>query len=146
MGARTSGQDNRWWLNISTDFEGIVFGFGRYQSSQKPTPQNTILEASCNLYNDRKYNYITQNWQENISTTCPNVPYNAYLYAANVSGAVTLPVQNLKLYSVIFTDGSLMVRDFVPVIRKSDNKPGMYDRVTKQFFTNAGTGEFTIPT
>lgn len=30
----------------------------------------------------------------------------------------------------------------IPAIRKSDNKPGMYDTVTGEFYTNAGTGEF----
>lgn len=35
-------------------------------------------------------------------------------------------------------------RDMIPCYRKSDNKPGMYDLVTKTFFTNAGTGEFSV--
>lgn len=34
----------------------------------------------------------------------------------------------------------------IPCIRKSDSKPGMYDIVSKTFYTNAGTGEFIIPT
>ena len=144
LGARTSGQDNRWWLNISTDFEGIVFGFGSYLSTQTEAPQNTVLEASCNLYNDRKYKYITKNWQGNISTTCPDVPFNAYLYAANVSGVLTLPVQNLKLYSVKFTDGSSLTRDFCPAI--DENGVGfMFDKVTHTCFLNAGTGVFKYP-
>lgn len=32
----------------------------------------------------------------------------------------------------------------IPCYRKSDNKPGMYDLVSNTFFTNAGTGEFTV--
>lgn len=32
---------------------------------------------------------------------------------------------------------------FIPVVRDSDNKPGMYDLVNDVFYTNAGTGEFT---
>ena len=35
-----------------------------------------------------------------------------------------------------------LVRDFVPCIRNSDNKPGMYDRVNNVFYTNQGSGEF----
>lgn len=31
---------------------------------------------------------------------------------------------------------------YYPCYRKSDNKPGMYDIVSGQFFTNQGTGEF----
>lgn len=38
------------------------------------------------------------------------------------------------------TKDGVLVRDFIPVLRKSDNKAGMYDLCTKQFFTNQGTG------
>ena len=38
-------------------------------------------------------------------------------------------------------DGEFIL-DLVPCIRKSEGKPGMYDLVTKTFFTNNGTGEF----
>ena len=31
----------------------------------------------------------------------------------------------------------------IPVVRTSDDKPGMYDLVNDVFYTNAGTGEFT---
>lgn len=39
-------------------------------------------------------------------------------------------------------DNEVLVRDFIPVLRNSDNKPGLLDRVNNQFYTNAGTGEF----
>lgn len=35
--------------------------------------------------------------------------------------------------------------DLVACIRKSDNKPGMYDKVSQIFLTNQGAGEFTVP-
>lgn len=51
-----------------------------------------------------------------------------------------------KLYNhQIYQSGSL-VRDFIPVKRKADNKPGLYDKISRKFFTNKGTGEFIIPT
>ena len=31
----------------------------------------------------------------------------------------------------------------IPVVRNTDDKPGMYDLVNDMFYTNAGTGEFT---
>lgn len=40
----------------------------------------------------------------------------------------------------------ILVANFLPCVRKSDSKPGMYDTVSKTFFTNSGTGEFIIPT
>lgn len=39
-------------------------------------------------------------------------------------------------------NSGVLVRNFIPCYRKSDGKPGMYDTVTKSFFTNVGTGEF----
>lgn len=38
-------------------------------------------------------------------------------------------------------DGEL-VRDFVPVLRVSDNTPGLYDMAGRAFYANAGTGKF----
>lgn len=50
-----------------------------------------------------------------------------------------------NLYSCQIWNGGSLVRDYIPVLRKSDNKPGLYDIVNNVFYTNSGTGEFTIP-
>ena len=41
----------------------------------------------------------------------------------------------------IYDDG-VLVRNFIPCYRKSDNEVGMYDLVNGVFYTNAGTGSF----
>ena len=51
-----------------------------------------------------------------------------------------------KLYSLKVLKDDTLLADYIPCIRKSDSKPGMYDTVSKTFYTNAGTGEFSIPT
>ena len=51
-----------------------------------------------------------------------------------------------KIFNAKFWNSdNVLLRDFVPCFRKSDNEIGMYDLVGKQFYTNAGTGEFLIP-
>lgn len=40
-------------------------------------------------------------------------------------------------------DGDL-VRDFIPCYRKLDNVAGLYDMVNDEFYTNIGTGTFTL--
>ena len=45
-----------------------------------------------------------------------------------------------SIYKCIIWDNGVPVRDLYPALRKSDNKPGMYDRITKQFFVNQGSG------
>ena len=45
----------------------------------------------------------------------------------------------MRCYSFKIYDNDILVRDYIPCVRKSDNKPGLYDKVSKTFFTNAGT-------
>ena len=39
-------------------------------------------------------------------------------------------------------DNDILVRDFIPIKRNSDNAVGMFDTVSGQFFTNVGVGNF----
>ena len=48
-----------------------------------------------------------------------------------------------KLYSCKMYNNSTIVRDFIPAKRISDGKCGLWDKVTKEFYSNAGTGTFT---
>ena len=43
----------------------------------------------------------------------------------------------MKIY-----ENDVLVRDFIPVKRKLDDEICMYDKVTKTFFTNGGSGTF----
>ena len=53
------------------------------------------------------------------------------------------PGGKFRLYSAkIGTDEGETLRDFVPARRMGDRAVGLYDRVTKRFFANAGTGAF----
>ena len=47
-----------------------------------------------------------------------------------------------KLFEATVYQNDEIVRKLIPAKRDSDNVLGMYDTVTGQFFTNAGTGEF----
>lgn len=44
----------------------------------------------------------------------------------------------LKVYS-----GSILVRYFIPVVRTSDGKPGLYELITDEFYTNSSGNNFT---
>jgi hypothetical protein len=69
---------------------------------------------------------------------------------------------SIALFTVLRADGSISTSTFtgriyeyiygvnaeerihlIPALRKADSKPGMYDLVSGQFFTNKGSGEFT---
>lgn len=48
----------------------------------------------------------------------------------------------LKIYSCQMYDNGVMIRDFRPCLHPKTLEPCMYDTVTKQYFFNAGTGQF----
>lgn len=51
----------------------------------------------------------------------------------------------IKVYYLKIFDGETIVRDFVPFIT-SDGECGLYDKVTQQFYGNAGSGTFEAET
>ncbi len=65
------------------------------------------------------------------------------LFATNRTTTMTEWCYYTRMYSWKMTDNGVVVRDMIPCYRKADGVIGMYDTVSKQFFTNAGTGEFT---
>jgi hypothetical protein len=47
-----------------------------------------------------------------------------------------------KLYRFSLSSPTALLIDLIPALRKSDRTAGLYDKVSKQFFTNDGTGTF----
>lgn len=47
-----------------------------------------------------------------------------------------------KLHEVSIAIDDVLKYHAIPVLRLSDNKPGLWDFVSQRFFVNAGTGEF----
>lgn len=68
-----------------------------------------------------------------------------YLFLLNNNGTPAQGGLGCRIYVMRFYDGDVLTHNFIPCVRKSDSKPGMYDIVSKAFYTNAGTGEFIVP-
>lgn len=71
-----------------------------------------------------------------------NSGYNMYIFSVNQNGKSTFnsAIRMMILYCL---ENNNIKSYLIPVVRNSDNKPGMYDLVTNTFLTNEGTGEFT---
>ncbi len=68
--------------------------------------------------------------------------YNIFVFCKNNYGT---PIENgygYALYSFKLYDNNVLVRDFVPCYRKSDNVIGLFDLVQQKFYSNAGSGTF----
>ena len=68
---------------------------------------------------------------------------NLYLFATSGYGS-DLHLANGKIYYCKIYQNNILVRILVPCYRKSDNVAGLYDTVNNVFYTNEGTGKFTV--
>lgn len=78
-------------------------------------------------------------YQTTFSAQTFQTNYNMIIFGLNNAGS-KLP-QNVKIYYFQIYDNNVLVRDFIPVL-DATGTPCMFDKVTKQFFYNQGTGNF----
>ena len=79
----------------------------------------------------------------NVSTTIGNI----FIFANHNSsrGSSNAAIQNvpaMRLYAFKLYDNGVLVRNYVPCYRKSDNVVGLYDTVNNKFYINKGSGTF----
>ena len=89
--------------------------------------------STSNLVIDDKQTGIT-----NVATDFDNNT-NMYILARNKGGAQYFC--HGRLYDMKIWDNDILIRDYIPVKYK-DGTVGLYDFVTKTFFTNSGEGTF----
>jgi len=64
-----------------------------------------------------------------------------YLFGVNWANYLNGVFVGRIYYAKIYDENGTMVRDFIPILDKN-NVPCMWDKITGQFFYNAGTGNF----
>ena len=119
----------------------------RFQTAFGAEWKNTTLLADTDrhkfVYSFSNGEAIVKNgddiiWNRLIGT----MSTRSILVAGVVHAANSIPV---KTYSSKMIKNGVVVQNLIPCVRKSDSKPGMYDTVSKTFYTNAGSGEFIVP-
>lgn len=83
-----------------------------------------------------------------LEATCATATYSClyplYLFTMNDKGKPRdMNMSWMKLYSCQIYDNGILVRDYVPC-ENSSGVGGLYDKVSGQFFANAGTGSFVV--
>lgn len=102
---------------------------------QKNSDNKYIIHSTLkDLTNNNEYNTDTSPNVDGITQDYPNI----YVFAIKDNQIH----KGMSLHQLTFWNENILIRNFIPCYRKSDNKPGMYDIVNNQFYTNAGTGEF----
>lgn len=135
FGGRTSATAKAYAVN----YPGTYFRYfynGEYESkslSHTPTERCAIIADKNNI----TIGSYSHSWTYG-SFQCE---YNLLLFAMNNAGQVQWNA-SARVYSCQIYDNGTLVRDFIPCINPS-GAVGLYDKVTKAFFGNAGTGVFS---
>lgn len=119
----------------------LMFGANETASSTVAPVKNERFVYYCDCKSGAQKLY-KNNTQIATSTTSFNHSSNTmstYLFARNASSK---NLSNMRLYSAQILEGDNVVRDFIPVRRKSDNALGVLDKINNTFYANAGTGTF----
>ena len=80
----------------------------------------------------------TETFSGTQSNSSSGATANMCIFALNPSNIH----KGMRLFSAKIYDNNTLVRDLVPVKRRSDNVVGLYDKINGVFYTNAGSGSF----
>jgi len=98
-------------------------------------------EVSINYKNNRK-RYVKGISVLDISKTLVAHDNTIYMFAGHSASGPANWFLKGHIYYLQITEGTELVRNFIPARRNGDGVLGMYDTVSNTFFTNSGTGEF----
>ena len=137
------------WASAQTGTKfSLGIGVGGAVNTDKIYNINQKYELEANLSATNPYLKIdgenatfTESPGGVLSNRLPNG--NIYLFALNNNGSVATGFIG-KLYGniEIYVE-DIVVRNFIPCYRKSDNIIGLYDLINNVFYTNQGTGTFS---
>ena len=140
--------ENGWALNpyANTGYGGNLTFWSSFSQvnglvySNTEVPTNTdfkITGQQNNTSATTTVNGITKTATSTVWVYPQTVTYKVFS-AGDASQKAYMRLYYLKLY-----DNNVLVRDFIPCYRNSDNVLGLYDLVNGVFYTNAGSGTFT---
>lgn len=100
----------------------------------------------CNIQGSIKFlaNGVEQGASESLSTTAERTTNSLHVFAVNYWS--NMRSCKAKLYSLkVYLDAAKtnLVRDYVPAVNSSGTA-GLYDLKNNRFYTNAGTGTFSV--
>lgn len=138
LGSRISSLNQN--LSFTVDPNGFFIGTGSSYNSFGVSSKVNIKYKAKRTKTNVVYNNITYDCVNNMNIVST---YNVSLFACNENGT-NIRFLKGRIYSCKFSENNILIRNFIPCYRKSDNIAGMYDTVNNTFYTNAGTGNFTV--
>ena len=148
MGSRENSDATRFYVVYPLSANSIYYGFNTGSTVSCKLKVDTIYRLQTNFLNSRLVNVYnaagTRMGGAAISGTLAtqSAPLSIFGYNYASTGNVSSK-REFKLYSARCSRGHEVVREYIPCYRKSDGVVGLYEKINKQFLTNAAaTGSF----
>ena len=107
-------------------------------------PELALVNTKYKVKNGKNGFYVNNIQIKNYDgQTSLNSIYPLYIFGLNEAGNLETRTAKARIYYFKIYDNDILVRDFIPCYRNSDNEVGLYDIVNNVFYTNQGTGVFT---
>ena len=144
------GGENSWASGTSFNIQSGIAGYGFVyfdaKSPCKPSMYSSILDNTIYTLRIRNGSVELTN---NSSNTTSNYSYivkdfisNSNIYLFGICRNKSLArLDDVRIYSCKMYIDDVLVRDFIPCL-DNNNRPCMYDTVSKKTYYNQGTGEF----
>ncbi len=155
--ARLEAYPNGWWgvigacqQDLTRSFLFTVYKAGDVECNvQNGTNKYGEIDFSFTpltpykVYINKQKTYIDDVLKLTLTSYTYTTPVNLALFWQAYSVSTNMYKAMMRLYCCNIWESSTLVRRFLPCVRNSDMKPGLYDEVRGAFFVNAGGGEFT---
>ena len=112
---------------------------GLYQENNITTTEDTIFKITL----DKNLFYYNDTLIKTFDTYTFTSENNLFLFSANTAGSTDSQRFKGKMYSCKIYDNDILIRDYIPCYRNSDNVIGLYDLINYQFYSNNGGGAFS---
>lgn len=144
FGSRVSNNERQYgFINSYTS----QFRFGNNTSLTDYITDTDILVTLDNTekHNELKILDSSNNLLHTLTTTNNSFSnnYNLYIFGMNDEGSLIAFKSTTKLYSCKIYENDDLVRDFIPMYRKSTKEYGLWDRVTEEFYVSPNGVKFT---
>ena len=142
------GGNDLFYLDYSESgvtYHNTATGYGQYPVLSLTTDLLNIPGYKDIIYTKSGTTFTYSVNEKKASGTSQSVlttSYNHYLFGYNAQGSFNYGYK-CKLYHFKIWVNNKLARDFIPVMRITDGQLGLYDKVTRSFFQNKGTGFFT---
>lgn len=149
MGA-SSESNYRFWVFSLQQARTINCGLINNSISTKILKINQKHNVYIKFFNGEQKLYVDDELYCSASNTATTSHLSDFALLPNLrigakANSNTDGWYNGRIYRFKMNDeNNTLIRDYIPVLRNSDNVAGMYDRVNKTFNPNAGTGTFLV--